>query len=278
VRRVASEVCRQTSLSSKVGMASSKFVAEVAATCASAEEPLVVREGEEKHFLAPLPVELLPISEATKRMLKLLGFRTLGQIASLSQDALVSQFGQEGLLAHQLARGVDESRLMPRARPTIVEDEFAPDNPLVTVETLLRAIGLLVNKLIPKLRARNQVCGQLRLHLQLDGGEVWHDSLTLKSPTDSEREIMMLLKQRLEAVQLPSGVTGIHLGLSQLSGEQGNQYPLLGSERVRQEAQIKRVAKRLQARFGRNPLKRVVRLDPGSRIPERRAGLIEFEP
>ncbi len=278
VRRVASEVYRQTSLLSKVGMASNKFVADVVATIASAEEPLIVREGEEKQFLAPLPVELLPISEATTRMLDLLGLRALGQIASLPLDALVSQFGQEGLLAHQLARGMDESRLMPRPRPMILEGEFAPDNPLVTAETLLGAIGLLLDRLIPKLRARSQVCGQLRLNLQLDGGGVWHDSFTMKSPTDSEREIVMLLKHRLETVQLPSGVTGIYLGLSQLGSEQGNQYPLLESERVRQEAQLKRAVKRLKIRFGRNPLKRVVSLDPRSRIPERRAGLIEFEP
>ena len=278
VRRVASEVCRQTSLLSKVGMASNKFVADVAATCASAEEPLVVSKGEEREFLAPLPVRLLPLTDETKKRLDLLGLRTLGQIASLAQDALVSQFGQEGLLAHQLARGMDESRLMPRPRPMILEDEFAPANPLVTAETLLGAIGLLLDRLILKLRARNRVCGQLRLHLHLDGGGVWHDSFTMKSPTDSEREIMMLLRHHLETVQLPSGVTGIYLGLAQLGSEQGNQYPLLESERVRQEAQIKRVARRLQARFGTNPLKKVVHLDPGSRIPERRAGLTEFEP
>lgn len=278
VRRVASEVCRQTSLLSKVGMASNKFVADVAATIASAEEPLIVHEGEEKHFLAPLPVELLPISEATKRMLKLLGLRTLGQIASLPQDALVSQFGQEGLLAYQLARGVDERPLIPRARPAILEDELTTDNPLGTAETLLNAIGLLLDKLIPKLRARNQVCGQLKLHLHLDGGGAWHDLFTVKRPTDSKIEIMMLLRHHLERMQLPSGVTGIYLGLSQVSGEQGNQYPLLGSERVRQDAQLKRAVKRLKIKFGRNPLKRVVSLDPRSRIPERRAGLTEFEP
>ena len=159
VRRVASEVCRQTSLLSKVGLASNKFVADVAATCASAEEPLVVSKGEEREFLAPLPVRLLPLSDETKKRLDLLGLHTLGQIASLPLDALVSQFGQEGLLAHQLARGMDESRLMPRPRPMIVEDEFAPHNPLVTAETLLGAIGLLLDRLILKLRARNQVCG-----------------------------------------------------------------------------------------------------------------------
>lgn len=277
-RRVASEVCRQTSLLSKVGMASNKFVADVAATCASAEEPLVVSKGEEREFLAPLPVRLLPLSDETKKRLDLLGLRALGQIASLPLDALVSQFGQEGLLAHQLARGMDESRLMPRPRSMIVEDELAPDNPLVTAETLLGAIGLLLDRLILKLRARNRVCGQLRLNLQLDGGGVWHDSFTMKSPTDSEREILMLLKHRLEIAHFPGGITNIHLVLSDLGSEQGTQGPLLQSERVRQEAQLKRAVKSLKVRFGRNPLRKIVHLDPGSRIPERRAGLIEFEP
>jgi nucleotidyltransferase/DNA polymerase involved in DNA repair len=276
--RIASEVRRRTGFPPRIGLAGNKFVAAVAATRAPDEEPLIVIEGEEKHFLKPLPVELLPISEATKRMLKLLGLDNLGQIASLPPDALLSQFGQEGLLAHRLASGVDERLLTPRPRPIILEDKLSADNPLETTETLLGAIGLLLDKLMPKLRARNQVCGQLKLHLHLDGGGAWHDSFAMKSPTDSEMEILMLLKHRLEIAHFPGGVTNIHLVLSDLSGEQGTQGPLLQSERVRQEAQLKRAVKRLKVRFGRNPLKRVVSLDPHSRIPERRAGLIEFEP
>jgi hypothetical protein len=41
---------------------------------------------------------------------------------------------------------------------------------------------------------------------------------------------------------------------------------------------MRRLVRNLELRFGYNPLKRVVALEPGSRIPERRAGLVDFEP
>jgi hypothetical protein len=56
------------------------------------------------------------------------------------------------------------------------------------------------------------------------------------------------------------------------------QSSLLTRERVRQDAQLKRAARQLQARFGKNPLKKIVQVDPGSRIPERRSGLTDFNP
>jgi nucleotidyltransferase/DNA polymerase involved in DNA repair len=245
---------------------------------ASPEEPLIVTWGEERRFLQPMPVELLPISEGTKRMLRLLGLDTLGQIASLPVDAVITQFGQEGFLAHRLASGMDERPLMPRARPAILEDELTVDDALQTAEPLVVAIGLLLARLLSKLRAHNRVCGQVRLRLELDDGAAWCDSFTLKSPSNSEGEIMMLLKHRLETAHFPAGVTNISLVLCDLSSERGTQSPLLQSDRVRQEAQLKHAVKRLKVRFGRNPLKRAVSLDPQSRIPERRAGLIEFEP
>jgi hypothetical protein len=84
-----------------------------------------------------------------------------------------------------------------------------------------------------------------------------------------------LLKRRLETVHLCTGVAAIRLGLAQLGGEEAKQGPLLAGERVRQEEQLRRLAGRLQARFGENPLKKVVQVDPDSRIPERRAVLTD---
>jgi len=277
-RRISSEVSQQTRIEPRIGMASNKFTAAVAATMASAKKPHIVTKGKERAFLASLPANLLPISEDTKRRLDLLGLRTMSQIASLPLDALANQFGDEGVLAHQLANGIDERPLIPRSKPAILEQELSCENPLESVDTVLAALGRLLDKLIPTLKNRNQVCGQIRLCLHLDGASSWYDSLNLKEPTDSKREITSLIKHRLETAHLSAGVTEIRLGLTQLGGEMAKQSSLLTRERVRQDAQLKRAARQLQARFGKNPLKKIVQVDPGSRIPERRSGLTDFNP
>jgi len=277
-RRISSEVFNRTRLEPRIGIASNKFTASLAATLASANKPHIVTEGKERIFLASLPANLLPISEDTKRRLDLLGLRIMSHIAVIPLDALANQFGDEGVLAHQLANGVDERPLLPRAKPAILEQEVSSENPLESADAILAAIDKLLDKLITTLRNRNQVCSQIKLCLHLDGTSSWYDSLNLKEPTDSKREITSLLKHRLETAHLSAGVTDIRLGLTQLGGEMVKQSSLLTRERVRQDAQLRRAARQLQARFGKNPLKKVIQIDPASRIPERRSGLIDFNP
>jgi hypothetical protein len=157
----------------------------------------------------------------------------------------------------------------------VVEGELSVESPLETIDALLVAIDRLLDRLVVVLKSRNQVCGEIRLCFHLDGQEAWRESLALKEPTDSKRRILALLKRRLETVHLCTGVTIVRLGLAQLGGEEAKQGPLLSGERVRQEEQLRRLAGRLQARFGENPLKKVVQVDPDSRIPERRAVLTD---
>ena len=266
-RRISSDVSQQICIEPRIGIASNKFSAAVAATLASANKPHIVTKGKERKFLASLPANLLPISEDTKRRLDLLGLRIMSQIALLPLDALANQFGDEGILAHQLANGIDERPLVPRTKPAILEQEVSCENPLESIDTILAAIDRLLDKMIPTLKNRNQVCGQIRLCLHLDGISPWHDSLNLKEPTDSKREIVSIIKHRLEVARFSAGVTDIRLGLMQLGGEMAKQNSLLTRERVRQDAQLRHAAKQLQARLGKNPLKKVVQVDPGSRIP-----------
>ena len=276
--RIGSEVLNRTQLEPKIGIGGNKLVAGVAASMASCQHPSVIKMGKESKFLAPLPASLLPLSGETKRRFELLGLRTVGQIASLPLDAVANQFGEEGVLAHKLASGEDERPLLPRARPAVLESELCSESSLETVEALLAALDRVLDRLMPVLKSRNQVCGKIRLCFYLDRAESWQENLTLKEPTDSKREMLSLLKHRLETVQFPDGITGIHLELAQLGGEQGKQDSLFSGERARQRERLKRVVKHLQARFGNNPLKMVVQVDPESRIPERRSVLVDFTP
>ena len=277
-KRISSEVSQQICIEPRIGIASNKFSAAVAATLASAKRPSIVTKGKERKFLASLPANLLPISEDTRRRLDLVGLRTMSQIALIPLDALANQFGDEGILAHQLANGIDERPLLPRTKPVILEEALSSESSLETIDAVLAAIDKLLDKLITTLRNRNQVCGQIRLCLHLDGTSPWYDSINLKEPTDSKREITSLIKHRLETAHLSAGVTDIRLGLTQLGGEMAKQSSLLTRERVRQDAQLRRAAKQLQAKLGKNPLKKIIQVDPASRIPERRSGLIDFNP
>jgi nucleotidyltransferase/DNA polymerase involved in DNA repair len=274
--RISGDVLQQTRFESQIGVASGKFVAGIAASLASAR-PLIVRNGKEEKFLEALPVELLPISQAAITWLKRLGLRRMGQVASLAENALASQLGKEGLTAHRLAKGVDGEPVRPRPRPDILEQTLSFEPPLENLDALLAALDKSLDQLVPLLRKRYQVCGQIRLCLRSEDGRTCPDAVNLKTPLDSKPEILGILKRHLETASFPEGVSEICLGLAKLGSESGKQAPLSPGTKGRQEEVLQRLEKDLGGRFGHSSLKKVVALDPDSRIPECRVALVDAQ-
>src|SRR5438094_4028695 len=98
----------------RLGWGIGKFVSWVAATRARPGEAVVVRSGEEGKFLAAQPLAALPPDSDTHRRLRQLGIRTLGALAALPEEAVVSQFGRAGRRLWLLAAGRIAERVVGR--------------------------------------------------------------------------------------------------------------------------------------------------------------------
>ena len=105
----------------RIGIADSRFVSSVAAHSADPHIPCVVPQDKTESFLSSQSVSLLPILPATLRRLKQLGIQTFGDVASVSSCDLINQFGKEGALMADLARGIDFTPLN-FYKPPITED------------------------------------------------------------------------------------------------------------------------------------------------------------
>src|SRR5256886_3292297 len=99
----------------RVGWGLGKFVSWVAACRARPGEAVIVQPGEEVQFLASQPLAVLSLDPDTHRRLRQLGIATLGRLAALPQEAVVSQFGAAGRRMWRLAAGGGGRRGMGRA-------------------------------------------------------------------------------------------------------------------------------------------------------------------
>ena len=110
----------------RVGIAGDRFTARAAARFG--EGPVtVVRRGQSADFLAPLSIELLPLSPEVKGMLRAAGVRTLGEFAALPPPSV----DRPGTVDYrELARGNGPSQLTPfgplRARRPAIRDRQLP--------------------------------------------------------------------------------------------------------------------------------------------------------
>ena len=220
-----------TRLNACLGISSNKFLSRTAAFVTNAQAPLIVPQGEEREFIAPFSITLLPCSAETKRRLYLLGIRTIGQLSRFSREALQVQFGSDGAIAYGLARGIDDIPLIPRKKPDVISDAAEFDPPLVASHQLAQASEVMLDRLLAL--TKGKVCHQIKLQLGFPSGSFRERKLPLKEATPSKSVIMSRMMAWLGELSLPEPVSRMDLSLD-LAWEQGKKlhlFPQRGGRR-----------------------------------------------
>ncbi|MBW2270063.1 MAG: DNA polymerase IV [Deltaproteobacteria bacterium] len=124
-RLLAERVRQELGLPLRVGIASAKFVARVAAEEAGAEGVLSVAEGAEREFLRPLGVERLDgVGRKTAAALAELGAVTIGEVQRLGRERLEEVFGTHGLRIFSFASALDDSPVRASRHPQSLSREL----------------------------------------------------------------------------------------------------------------------------------------------------------
>jgi DNA polymerase-4 len=125
-------------------VAPNKFLAKLASDWHKPDGLFVIQPDDVQAFLVPLPVGRIPgVGRVTETRLQQAGIRTVGDLYRLESAALEALFGRYGVRLYELARGIDESKVIPN-RPTksiSAEDTFERDIPLSETEDLIRRLA-----------------------------------------------------------------------------------------------------------------------------------------
>ncbi|MCX8125873.1 MAG: hypothetical protein N3E40_01840 [Dehalococcoidia bacterium] len=267
-REILRQIHADTGLSACLGVSNGKFFSHIAAFTGKDETPVIVVPGQEKDFVAPFSVDTLPCSEESKERLRLLGIRFIGELARFSKEALVAQFGSEGVLMHALACGIDPSPLVPRQKTETASESVRLDFPAVTVKEILHTCEAVLHRLVPGLSNQAKLCREVTIKLSFASGLSEERKLPLKEPTHSIKSILLRLRTWLEAVKFPSEVVEVELSLA-LTKEQGKKLSLLPNRNQRDDGVLK-AAEELELKFGYQPIKKSREVSPRPILPERR--------
>jgi len=181
----------------RVGIAGNKLAARIAARMP--DSPKVVPAGEETQFLAPLPLNHLPLDRRLLDTLRRWGIRTLGDFARLPADRTASRLGPAGASAHRAARGVDASPLAPYHPPPTFHEGMELEWPVVTVEPLLYALRQSLERTRKRLEREDLACALLELELGLEPEGAEHRRIRLPSPTRDVDALLALTRLELES-------------------------------------------------------------------------------
>jgi protein ImuB len=267
----------------RLGAGPGRFCAYVAATSSAG----IVPDGRASEFLEPLPVSLLcgrlAYTAATRTAvesteaddlpneLERLGISTLGRLAGLPRDAVADRFGRLGLRARRLARGEDDP-LRPRpVREAIAVELELPE--AVSGQQLERALELLISRLLAHGARRGRTLRTLRLSARLAAGGGWRRQVALRRASADRSRLADALIPHLTL--LPAPAATLRLEAVALGPETGDQLSLSAPDEERRK-RISEAVRQTRSAAGADSLMRVLEVDPGSRVPERREVLMPF--
>ena len=270
--------CAQAELRPRLGIAPGKFPAYVVS---SRLKPGAAHELEAEDVpavLSEMEVDLLPVDQRMIRRLHQLGLHTLGALSALPRHAVAAQFGPEGALAWDLASGQDQAAVRVAPVEEIIEVRQAFIDPLASRELVMAATEQLLGRAARALTDRRQAARLATLRIDLERGKIWEKQITFKEPRAVQTAIWQALRPVVETAELAAPVVGMQLSLSKLTSVIGWQGMLWTNQRRQRRERVQEAMQQLKARYGACPVGRIVEVEPWSRIPERRAAIVAFDP
>ncbi|KPK89690.1 MAG: hypothetical protein AMJ88_17225 [Anaerolineae bacterium SM23_ 63] len=183
------------------GVASNKLVAKIATEVGKPDGLVVVPQGEEISFLAPLPVEMLwGVGPKTQARLGELGVRTIGDLAAMSVDHLKRLFGEHGVDLATKAKGQDDRPVLEEHETHSMSSERTFERDLSEINELNSILLQLSENVGHRLRKEELVGNTVKIKLRWSDFTTMTRQTKLEQPTDQDGEIYQAALQLFKRV------------------------------------------------------------------------------
>lgn len=154
------KIIKKSKLSISYGLSSNKLISKVATNEVKPNGQIEIAYGNEKSFLAPLPIEKLPmIGKQTGALLRNMGVETIQVLSAIPVEMMMNLLGKNGIDLWRKANGIDESPIVPyhEAKSIGTENTFQTDT--IDIHFLKRELIRMTEQTAFELRDGNKLAG-----------------------------------------------------------------------------------------------------------------------
>jgi nucleotidyltransferase/DNA polymerase involved in DNA repair len=261
--KLKARIKNETGLTASAGIAPNMFIAKVASDLQKPDGLTICEAGQEKTFLAPLPIKKLwGVGPKTEAHLQKMGFNTIGQIAQCSQKTLAERLGKWGAHLWELANGIDERPVEDWGPRKSISQEHTYDQDVADPQIVEQTIWRIADGLSADMR-RSDLKGQvLTLKIRLEGFETFTRQRKLPEFTnDAETMRQLALEIFRKFDRQGKKVRLIGLGMSHLNNVGGEQLSLFQAEEQTRRDKVSNLLDTLRAKHGEAAATRASLLD-----------------
>lgn len=151
--QLRADIIRETGLPISLALSVNKLVSKVATGEYKPNAEVEIAPGTEADFLAPLPIEKLPmVGTHTTEVLHRHGVRTVEQLRDLSAARLTGLFGKAGQSIWNKARALDDSPVVPYREQKSISTETTLGQDTADTDQLRTLLLAMVEKIAFQLR------------------------------------------------------------------------------------------------------------------------------
>ena len=228
--RLRARVEADLGLPLRIGVASGKSLARLAAEDSGGRGVLAIPAGAEAAFLGPLALTRLEgVGRKTAAALEELGARTIADVAALGPERLQQAFGAHGLRIHALANARDDAPVRAVRHAQSLTREVTVRGESRDGSILAEHVADLVREVGEELRRQALTTSQVALRIRYADQGTQTRSQALGAPTGLAAEIQAVAARLLDRTQVgqrPVRTLGVQLSRLSPAGASDRQLDL----------------------------------------------------
>lgn len=160
-------IISQSGLPISFGLSQNKIVSKIATGVAKPNAEKIIGQGREKGFLAPLPVNRIPlIGNKTYQLLMNLGIYKIETIQQMPPEMLESVLGKNGRIIWKRANGIDNSPIIPFHERKSISTERTFNRDTIDVVRLHATLVAMAENLAYQLRRGNKLTSNVSVKIR----------------------------------------------------------------------------------------------------------------
>ena len=199
-RTIQTRIHNELRLSCTIAVASNKLVSKIACNTVKPRGFIVIPEGTEQTFLAPLPVGKMPgAGQVTREKLKARWqVETIGDLARVPLQELRAVFGKHGVYLSEGARGWDDSPIVTDRATKSISQENTFERDIRTPDVLYLYLDEMSAGVARELEREALLARTIVLKLRYADFKTLTRQTTLRAPTADEALIRKTARELLD--------------------------------------------------------------------------------
>jgi DNA polymerase-4 len=219
---IAKEIKRrikdETDLTCSIGIAPNKLLAKMASDMQKPDGFTIITEEDVESHIWPLPArKLWGVGPKTETYLKEMGIKTIGELASLSLDRLIEEFGQSyGNYLYEASRGMDESPLITHWEPKSISRETTFQRDVDNWQVIAKTLVELTKEVVISMKEEGYQGRTITVKVRFSDFKTYTRAKTLAESTVSLDEIRRAVFDCLKRFELKKKVRLIGMRIGNL--------------------------------------------------------------